>query len=158
MMGSLTAALSAVAQLQASLGINPLHIGLPEVQLMISARLSVVMGFLSSYFRCNLLTMLLDELLALLPALPYCPTSFATGVVVQAAASINAHALESLNWQVPAATSLIAVRVGLPAVAFSAQLRRRWGSMRRLRRRAGRGAMRRRLWGRCKGRKEVFLF
>ena len=123
MVGSLTAALSAVAQLQASLGVNPLQIGLPQVQIMISARLSVVLGALSSYFRCNLLTMLLDELLALLPAVPYCPTSFATGVVVQAAASINAQALESLNWQVPAATSLIAVRVGLPAVAFSAQLR-----------------------------------
>jgi hypothetical protein len=123
LMASLTAALSAVAQLQASLGVNPLEIGLPAVQLMISARLSVVLQALSSAMGFNLLTMLLDELLALLPAIPYSPASLATSAVVQAAMSINAQALASLNWQVPSATSLIAVRVGLPAVAFAAQLR-----------------------------------
>jgi hypothetical protein len=123
LMASLTAALSAVAQLQASLGINPLEVGFPAVQLMVSARLSLVLQAVSGIMGVNLLTMLLDELLALLPAIPYSPTSFATGVVVQAAMSINAQALASMNWQVPSAMSLIGVRVGLPAVALATQLR-----------------------------------
>jgi hypothetical protein len=122
LMASLTAALSAVAQLRASLSIDPLQIGLPAVQEMVALRLSALMQALPACFPFDPLALLLDELLALLPPIPYCPTSLATQAVVAAAMSINAQALASLNWQVPAAMSLSAISVGLPAVAFSAQL------------------------------------
>jgi hypothetical protein len=123
LMASLTAGLSAVARLQASLGINPLQLGFPAVEAMVAARLNLLLPALADSLRLNLNSPnLLAELLALLPALPYCPTSLATSAVIQAALSINAQAVAALNWRVPDASSLIAVRIGLPAVAFAAQL------------------------------------
>ncbi len=123
MMASLTAALSAVAQLRVSLAIDPLQIGLPAVQAAVALRLSSLVQALPACFPFDPLAMLVDEVLALLPPLPYCPTSLATQAVVTAAMSIHAQALAALNWQVPAAMSLSGVSVGLPAVAFAAQLK-----------------------------------
>jgi hypothetical protein len=122
LMANLTAALTAVAQLRASLGIDPLRIGLPAVREMVSLRLAATMQQLPSQFPFNPLRLAEAELLSLLPQIPYCPTSLATEAVVSAAASINAQALASLNWQVPEAMSLSAVRVGLPAASFAASL------------------------------------
>jgi hypothetical protein len=121
-MASLTASLSAVAQLRASLGVEPLQIGLPAVRDMVAVRLAAVARQFPACFPFNPLGMVEDEVLSRLPQIPYCPTSLATQAVVQAAVSINAQALASLTWQVPAAMSLSAVRVGLPAAAFASQL------------------------------------
>ena len=123
LMASLTAALSATAQLQASLGINPLGLGFPAVQAMVLVRLNAMLSALSLSLRLNLQSPnLLAELLALLPALPYCPSSFATPAVVRAALAIDARALASLDWQVPALAQLPVLRLGLPVCAFAAQL------------------------------------
>jgi hypothetical protein len=95
LMASLTAALSAIASLQASLGVSPLQLGFPAIQLRVSLKLS-----------------------ALLPNLPFVPTSFATSASVQAALQMSAFA--SLNWQVP--LSLPVIGIGLPTCAFAASL------------------------------------
>ena len=127
-MASLTAGLSAVARLRASLGIDPLQAGYQEVHAMVSARLSALMPVLTASLRLNLQASdVLADLLARLPPLPYCPTSLATPAVVAAAVSVNAQALASLDWQVPPAASLAAIRVGLPAMAFAAQFRAAFG-------------------------------
>jgi hypothetical protein len=122
LMASLTAALSAVAQLQTSLGLSasPLQLGLPAVALRVQARLAALMAALRAQFGLSLPPGgdLLAALLALLPPLPAAPGGFATAAVVQAAMQMQAMA--ALNWQVPA--TLPAVQIGLPACAFAAQL------------------------------------
>jgi hypothetical protein len=122
LLASLSAALSAVAQLQASLGVNPLALGFPAMTLRVQARLAALLPVLSARFGVamppgNLLAELLAALLALLPPLPVVPT-YATSAVVQAA--MQAQALASLNWQVPA--MLPAIAIGLPVCNFAAQL------------------------------------
>jgi hypothetical protein len=120
LMASLTAALSAAAQLQASLGLPVLQLGFPAIQLRVQAKLGALLPVLSARFGLNLSGgggNLLGALLALLPNLPFVPTSLATSAVVQAA--LSAQALASLNWQVPA--SLPVLRIGLPTCALVAQ-------------------------------------
>jgi len=119
LMATLTATLSAIASLQASLGISPLQVGFPGVQAMLSARLAVLLPQVSAALGLNLS---LPNLLALLPALPYCPTMAVTAPVVQMAASINAQAVASMNWQVPALSAVALLNIGLPVCALSAQL------------------------------------
>jgi hypothetical protein len=121
LMASLTAALNAVASLQTSLGINPLMLGFPAVQLRVSLKLSALLAALSAQFGLNLSGdsgSLLAALLALLPNLPFVPTSFATGAAVQAALQAGAYA--ALNWNVP--LTLPAIGIGLPTCAFTASL------------------------------------
>ncbi|MBW4090340.1 MAG: hypothetical protein HIU82_04395 [Proteobacteria bacterium] len=122
LMGSLTAALSAVARLQASLGVDPLQVGLPALTAQIQARLNVMLRAVASTFGLKLAgakpEALLAAMLGRLPQLPMVPTSLATAPVVTAA--MKAHALSSLNWSVPAL--LPATQIGLPASAFAAQL------------------------------------
>lgn len=121
MMASLSAQLTAVASLAASLGIAPLQIGLPGVQAMISARLSALLAALSASLGINLTASLeIPNLLGLLPALPACPTLAITPAVVQAALTMNASALAALTWQAPAGLPLL--QVGLPVATLSAQL------------------------------------
>jgi hypothetical protein len=60
----------------------------------------------------------LSALVALLPALPVVPTSFATSAVVQVA--LQAQALASLNWQIAVAPP--AIQIGLPTCTFVAQM------------------------------------
>ena len=121
-MASLTAALSAVAQLQASLGVSPLSLGFPALVLRVQAKLALLLPALSAHLGINLsgagIESLIAALLALLPNLPVVPTSLATSAVVQA--SLQAQALASLNWQVPA--MLPSLQIALPACAFAAQL------------------------------------
>jgi hypothetical protein len=118
-MASLTAALSAVASLQLSLGVSPLTLGLPAIQLRVQARLNALLPRLAASFGVSVsLPNLLELLLSLLPTLPVVPTSLATSVVVQA--SLQAHAMASLNWQVP--PMIAAVQIGLPTCAFVASL------------------------------------
>ncbi len=121
LMASLTASLSAVAQLQASLGLPVLQLGFPAIQLRVQAKLGALLPALSARFGLNLGGgggSLLAALLALLPNLPFVPTSLATSAVVQAA--LSAQALASLSWQVP--LSLPAIRIGLPTCALVARL------------------------------------
>ena len=123
LMASLTAALSAMARLQASLGIPPLELGFAGVQAMVSVRLTAMLAAVSAQLRVSVASPnLLAELLALLPALPYCPSTLANAATVQAALSIHAQALAALDWQVPALDQLAVLRIGLPACAFAAQL------------------------------------
>lgn len=124
-MASVTAALSAVAQLQASLGLtmSPLSLGFPALVLRVQAKLALLLPALSAHFGINLgsgagIGSLIAELLALLPNLPVLPTTLATSAVVQAA--LRAQVLASLNWQVPA--MLPSLQIALPACAFAAQL------------------------------------
>ncbi len=122
-MASLTGALSAIAQLQASLRISPLALGFPAVQALVSARLTAQLSALAGSLRLNLQSPnLLAELLALLPNLPYCPTHLANAETVQAAFAMHAQTVESLDWQVPSLASLPVLRIGLPTCAFAAQL------------------------------------
>lgn len=121
LMANLSAALSAVTQLQASLGVNPLSLGFPALVARVQAKLALLLPALSAALGINLAGgggSLLAELMALLPNLPALPTSFATPAVVQAAS--QAQMLAGLNWQVPA--MLPALQVGLPACHFAAQL------------------------------------
>jgi len=122
-MASVTAALSAVAQLQASLGLpmSPLSVGLPVLVVRVQEKLALLLPALSAQFGINLgpgLGSLLGDMLALLPNLPVQPTTLATSAVVQAA--MRAQALASLDWQVPA--MLPSSQTALPACAFAAQL------------------------------------
>jgi hypothetical protein len=128
LMASLTAALSAVAQLQASLGLSasPLELGLPAVALRVQARLAAVLSAVAAQLGLRLnagLALpgggdLLAALLGLLPPLPVAPGGFATAAVVQAA--MRMQAMAALNWQVPA--TLPSVQIGMPTCAFAAQL------------------------------------
>lgn len=123
LMASITAALSAVAQLQASLGLttSPLRLGFPALVLRVQAKLALLLPALSAQLGINLSGgggSLIAELLALLPNLPVLPTTLATSAVVQAA--MRAQALASLNWQVPA--MMPALQIGLPACNFALQL------------------------------------
>lgn len=122
-MASLTGALSAIAQLQASLRVNPLALGFPAVQALVSARLTAQLTALTGGLRLNLQSPnLLAELLALLPKLPYCPTSLANAETVRAAFAMHAQTVESLDWRVPSLAALPVLRIGLPACALAAQL------------------------------------
>lgn len=121
LMASLTAALSAIASLQASLGVNPLQLGFPAIQLRVQAKLGLLLPALSAKLGLNLSGgggSLLAALLALLPPLPALPTSLATSAVVQA--SLQASAVASLNWQVPA--MLPSISIGLLTCSLVAQL------------------------------------
>ncbi len=120
LMANLTAALSAVASLQASLGINPLQLGFPAVLLRVQLKLGALLPALQARFGLSLAGGgdLLSALLALLPQLPFVPTSFAASAVVQAA--LHAQAMAALDWQVPA--MLPAIQIGLPTCALVAQL------------------------------------
>lgn len=121
LMANITAALSAMVQLQASLGLttSPLHLGFPALVLRVQAKLALLLPALSAQLGINLSGgSLLAELLALLPNLPLQPGTLATSDVIQAA--MQAHALASLNWQVP--TMLSALQIGLPVCNFALQL------------------------------------
>jgi len=126
---SVTAALSASAQLQASLGLpaSPLSVGLPALVVRVQEKLALLLPALSAQFGINLghgvgsgpvLGSLITDMLAQLPSVPLQPATLATGAVVQAA--LRAQVLASLNWQVPA--MLPSLQTALPACAFTAQL------------------------------------
>ncbi len=119
LMASLTSSLSAVAQLGASLGIDPLDVGFPAVQLMVSEQVTATADAVQSD-----LWLSLPDLLALLPHPEYSATLMAPPAVVNAAMSLN---LPQLNWQVPAMTDLPVLSIGLPVVSFMAQLQAAMG-------------------------------
>lgn len=121
LMANLTAALSAVAQINASLGIDALTIGLPAVRAMVQARLTATARLVESGTGLSL-SALLALLLRLLPQMEFCATLMAPPAVVNAAMSINAQALASMNWNVPLAANLPVLSIGLPVVSFTAQL------------------------------------
>jgi hypothetical protein len=117
LMANLTAALSAIAQLRAALGIDPLEAGLPAVHAMVSERVSASASLVEQTTRMSL-----KELLAALPKIPveYCPTLMAPPAVVNAAVSLN---LPPLTWQVPPMASVPVLSTGLPVAAFCTQLK-----------------------------------
>ena len=114
LMASLTAALSAIAQLKLSLGIDPLLIGLPAVRLMVAERVAATANAIQQSFGLSL-----PNLLAMLPRIEYCPTLMAPPAVVNAAMALN---LPPITWQVPAVADLPVLSLGLPVVAFTTQL------------------------------------
>jgi hypothetical protein len=120
LMSSLTSSLSAVAQLRLALGIDPLEIGLPAVQRLVAERVQLVESMVQSTTGFSLSALL--AMLLRLPRPAFCATLMAPAPVVRLAASINARALESITWQVPAVASLPVLSIGLPAVAFTAQM------------------------------------
>ena len=120
LMASITASLSAIAQLRASLGIDPLALGLPAVHLMVSERVALTARAVQTATGMPLPSLL--SLLNLLPRPDFSPALMATPATVAAAMNINATALAAVNWQVPAIASLPVLSVGLPVTAFAAQL------------------------------------
>lgn len=124
LMANLTAGLSAVARLGAALGIDPLAIGLPKVTLMVQERLNATVSAVEQVFGGQGLPHIVLGLPRLQAELEYCPTLMAPPAVVQAAVALSAPAvnLPALNWQVPALTGLPVLSLGLPVVAFAAQL------------------------------------
>jgi hypothetical protein len=117
LMCSLTGALSAVAQIRLALGIDPLAIGLPAVRLMVAERVAVTAQAVQSSLGLSLPNLL--ALLGRLPRLDYCATLMAPPAVVNAAMALN---LPPINWAVPALVDLPILSLGLPVVAFNAQL------------------------------------
>jgi hypothetical protein len=132
LVANVTAALSAVASLQASLGIAPLQIGLPAVRLQIQAKLGALLATLSAQFGLKLtaalqltgpslaaaLQSLVAQLMGMLPKLPVAAGNLATQETVQLA--LQAQALASINWQVP--TNLPAIPVALATCTLAAQM------------------------------------
>lgn len=120
LMASLSASLTAIAQLRLALGVNPLEIGLPAIHAMITARLQVVARLGMSMHGMDW-----RALLALLPRLKleFNPGAIATPAMVAAALTLNVHAVESINWNVPVAASLPILSVGLPILSLSLQLK-----------------------------------
>jgi len=119
LVANLTAALSAVASLQASLGLPVLQLGLPAVRLQVQAKLNAFLPTLAAHFGLSLqMPNLLAMLLAMLPKLPAAPGNLATSAVIQLA--LQATALASVNWQVP--LTLPMIPIGLATCSLVAQL------------------------------------
>ena len=114
MMCSLTGALAAVAQIRLALGVDPLALGLPAVRLMVAERVALTAQAVQSALGLSL-----GDLLGRLPRLEYSATLMAPPAVVQAAMALN---LPPISWAVPALADLPILRLGLPVVAFNAQL------------------------------------
>jgi hypothetical protein len=122
-MASLTASLSAVAQLRARLGIDPLKDGIAPIRAAVSAQLVAMLQLLPPAMRSQLQAPnALEILKSMLPRLPYCPTNLAPPAVVQAALSANAEAIAAMDWQVPSLSAVPLLAVGLPTVALVAQI------------------------------------
>jgi hypothetical protein len=118
LMATLSASLTAIAQLKLALGVDPIEAGFAEARAMVTAQVTAVAQSSGG----------LPDLLALLPELDVPPDlSFVTAANVSAAMSVNATALAALNWQVPSAVSLPVVSVGLPIASLSAQLSAAFG-------------------------------
>ena len=120
LMSNVSSALQATSQLQSSLGVDPLAIGLPATQALVAAKLGTTMQGLGSAMGVD--PQAPGALAAALPALPYCPTTLAPPAVVQAALAVNPAAAGALAWQVPPLTSLPVLTTGLPATGLAAQL------------------------------------
>jgi hypothetical protein len=120
-MARLTTALSAVARLRNSLGIDPLAAGLPAVRDMVAERAADAARTIQSDHGMSPAALL--ALVNRLPRPSFLPTLMAPPAVVQAAMRINAPALAAINWQVPPASSMPILSVGLPVVAFTTQLK-----------------------------------
>jgi hypothetical protein len=109
---SLTSLFSAVAQLQESLGVDPLQSGLAAVRDQVQAKIAALPPVPP-----------LDALPS--PAvLPYCPTRFAPLAVVTAALAPGMQTLAAARWQVPPPAALPALQTGMPVLALITQLGR----------------------------------
>ncbi len=120
--GRATSALAALAQLRDALGVDPLKAGMPMLQSLVAARARSALENLADATGSSpekLAALVPAQVVARLPALPYCPTSFATPAVVQAAHAINPDALARMTWTIPPASSLAAITAGLPVIAFA---------------------------------------
>ncbi len=120
LMASITASLSAAAQISAALNINALAVGMPRVQQIIADLLAALINAIEKALGLTPVTLL--STINQFPRPQFSAGLMVTPPVVQAAASINAQALAQLNWQVPAVSAVSALSVGLPVVAFAANL------------------------------------
>lgn len=118
LMATLSASLNAIAQLSASLGMNPLQAGIPAVQAAVAQRTRAVAQLAMAQ------GIDLTAVSASLPSLPVTvnPPSLATSATVDAVKGLNAEALASLDLQIPPAASLPVLTVGLPTASLAAQL------------------------------------
>ena len=114
LMASLTASLSAIASIGLALNVNPMVVGLPQIQAMVSAQLTATASVVLSVTGLSLPALVLQ-----LPRLSYSPSLMAPAAVVNAALSLN---LPPISWQVPAVADLPVLSLGLPVVAFSTSL------------------------------------
>jgi len=117
LMASLTASLSAVAQIKLALGVDPLEVGLPRIQMMVAERVSETASLVEQTTGMPLASVVaeLEQL-----AMEYCPTLMAPPAVVQIATSM---VLPPIQWNVPVMASLPILSTGLPIAAFAAQLK-----------------------------------
>jgi hypothetical protein len=117
-MCQLSAGLSAVAQLGASLGASPLQIGFPGIRAMVAANLSATIAALTSVgvtLTGSLAAALSASFSAGLPVIP----GFASTAGVQAALSLDPSAFAGLNTGANVSSML---QVGLSASALAASL------------------------------------
>ena len=111
-----------MAQLRSGLGLDPLKAGAATVHALVAARSRTALQDLADAVGSTpekLSNLVPAQVVARLPALPYCPTNFATPAVVQAAQAVNPDALARMDWAIPPASSLNAIATGLPVTAFA---------------------------------------
>jgi len=108
---NLLGGLSAIASLRASLGIDVLGAGFPDALAAVNARLSAILPPLQASLAANL---------SASPNLPGFQANFATAPVVEAAMSIDAQVLASIDWQAPSLDRLPLTSIGLPACSLIA--------------------------------------
>jgi hypothetical protein len=113
----LSTGLSAVAQLQVSLGVSPLELGFPATRALLGANLSATAAALADV-GVSLSTDLSASLAAGMPSLPGTP-GFATSAAVQAALSLDTAAFASLTVSADVSPMLT---VGLSSSALAANL------------------------------------
>lgn len=114
-MASLTATMTALAQIRMSLGVDPLQVGLPAIRLMVQERVQATVRLVE-----NVLGMPFPAVLKLVAGLPMLPTVIGTPLNVRMAAALQ---LPPMNWNIPMMASLPVLSLGLPIAAFSAQLK-----------------------------------
>lgn len=116
LVANLSATLSALADLRASLGLDPLKVGFAMTAQVVSVRLEAALkeGLqLRLAASAGLSASLHASLLAALQA----------ALQASAEAKLRMAALAAINWQVPPITALPAITVGLPVCALTAQLK-----------------------------------
>jgi hypothetical protein len=122
-MASATAALSAVASLKASLGLDPLKVDIAVIRAQVTAKLAAMVQLLPPAMQSKLaLPNAIALLMSMLPKLPVVPSHMATPEVMKVALAVHPTAVASMNWSVPPITAVPLLKVGLPAVALAAHL------------------------------------
>jgi hypothetical protein len=117
-MATLTTALSAMMELRANLGLDPLKVGFAVAAQVVSAKLQAALRLgLEMQLAAALSVSARASLQANLRA------ALQTALEASAETRVQMTALAAINWQVPPITALPAITIGLPVCALSAQLK-----------------------------------